>query len=95
MYLKNEDLELLKDIELYLYNKNKDNVIICGNMFAIKSEEIEDADALQLYFRLYATIEKMQNMKVETNEKNYNRIAAKRKTDKNYARKNLGNGKYL
>ena len=60
MFLKNEDLEILKDIELYLYNKNSESMIIEENNFILNTKDIEDLKALDLYFKLYSIIEKLE-----------------------------------
>ena len=88
MYIKNEDLETLKNIELYLFNINKDNMIIASAdlKFIIDKDNIKDIQALELYFKLYDIIENLQNKKLETNKNNYRRIKEKRKINKNYAR---------
>ena len=94
MFLKNEDLEILKEIELYLFERNEDTIIINNENFVIKTEEIKDIKALDLYFKLYGIIEDLENKKEENNKRNYNRIKNKRKDNKNYARKKLETGKY-
>lgn len=94
MFLKNEDLEILKDIELYLFNKNSKTIITEKENFIIKTENIEDLKAMELYFKLYGIIENLESKKEENNKKNYSRIKAKRKNNKNYARKKLETGKY-
>lgn len=74
MFLKNEDLDILKDIELYLYNKNSETMITEGNNFIIKTENIKDLKALDLYFKLYSLIEKLETTKINkvkiVNDKN-------------------------
>lgn len=60
MFVKNENLEILKDIELYLYNKNSEAMITEENNFIIKKEDIKDLQALDLYFKLYSLIEKLE-----------------------------------
>lgn len=94
MFVKKEDLEILKDIELYLYNKNSEAMITEGNNFIIKTEDIKDLKALDLYFKLYNMIEELENKKKENNKKSWSRIKDKRKSNKNYARKKLETGKY-
>ena len=95
MFIKKEDLEILKDIELYLYNKNLNKMVVFDNNFAIKKEDIGDLTAFDLYIKLYSLIEKLETKKKSNNQINYGRIKTKRKDNKNYARKKLENGKYV
>lgn len=87
MNIKKEDLETLKDIELYLYNRNLNKMVVFENNFAIRKKDIGDLQAYNLYIKLYSLIEKLETKKKETNQINYERIKAKRKENKNYARK--------
>lgn len=74
--LKNEDMEILKDIELYLYNVNKDCYVEENGIFAVRKGDIKDFNALELYFKLYAIIEESEKEKVKANKKSneYNKI---------------------
>lgn len=86
MTLKNNELELLKEIELYLFNVNSKSMEIIDNTFIIKKDNIIDIDAITLYNNLYNLIEKLEKNKEKTNIKNYDRIKKKRENDPNYAR---------
>lgn len=58
MTLSNEDLELLKEIELYLYNQNATkNVKMFNGFFLLRLSDVKDEKALKLYFALYNLIE--------------------------------------
>lgn len=94
MFIKKEDFELLKDIELYLFDRNKETVLTSGNSFIVKMENLQDLKAMELYFKLYSMIENLENKKEENNKRSYDRIKTKRKDNKNYARKKLETGKY-
>ena len=88
-FIKNEDLEILKDIELYLYNVNKDTFDYENKEhFVVRASEVKDIRALDLYFKLYAIIENLESDKKELNNKanNYN------KTNKEYH--NISNNLY-
>lgn len=76
MYLNNKDLEILKDIELYLYNNSMNNTKIYNNNFIVKQEDIKDHEALQLYFKLYSIIEDLEAKRKDNIEK----VNAKNKT---------------
>lgn len=86
MTLKNNELELLKEIELYLFNVNSKSMEIIDNTVVIKKDNIIDIDAMTLYNGLYNLIEKLEKNKEKTNIKNYDRIKKKRENDPNYAR---------
>ena len=86
MTLKNNELELLKEIELYLFNVNSKSMEIIDNTFIIKKDDIIDIEAMTLYNNLYNLIEKLEKNKEKTNIKNYDRIKKKRENDPNYAR---------
>lgn len=94
MFIKKEDLEILKDIEMYLYNQNVNKMVVFGNNFAIRKEDIGDLEAFNLYIKLYSLIDQLESKKKDTNKKSYERIKTKRKSNKNYARKKLETGKY-
>jgi hypothetical protein len=85
VFLKNEDLEMLIELE---------NVIFEIGIGRVKQKELEKTIAPHFY-KLYDLIERLHKNRKITNEKNYKRITEKRKIDKNYARKKLDNGKYL
>lgn len=74
--MKKEDLEVLKDIELYLYNKNSGSMEIEENNFILNTKDIEDLKALDLYFKLYSIIEKLET----TRKNNVERVNNKNKT---------------
>lgn len=67
--LKNEHLEILKDIELYLYSINKECFVETNNFFVAKKTELKDKKALELYFKLYAMIEEFIKAKEIANDK--------------------------
>ena len=75
MYISNKDLEILQEIELYLYNINKDTITQLDNNFIAKVEDIKDRYAMELYLRLYSINEKLLKEKKRLNEANWNRIA--------------------
>lgn len=86
MYISSRDLEILQEIELYLYNINKNTITQLDNNFIAKTENVKDMYAMELYLKLYAINEKLLKNREKTNEKNWSRIAKKRQKDKNYAR---------
>ena len=86
MYISNKDLEILQEIELYLYNINKDTITQLDNNFIAKVEDIKDRYAMELYLRLYNINEKLLKEKKRLNEENWNRIAKKRQENKMYGR---------
>lgn len=86
MYISNKDLEVLQEIELYLYNINKDNLLEINNNFIAKSKNIKDIYAMELYLKLYSINEKLLQKREKTNKANWNRISIKRQKDKMYAR---------
>lgn len=59
LYISSEDLEILQEIELYLYNINKDNITQLNNNFIVKAENVKDMYAMELYLKLYAINEKL------------------------------------
>ena len=77
MYISNKDLEILQEIELYLYNINKNTITQLDNNFIAKVEDIKDRYAMELYLRLYSINEKLLKEKKRLNEANWNRIAKK------------------
>ena len=86
MYISNKDLEILQEIELYLYNINKDTITQLDNNFIAKVEDIKDRYAMELYLRLYSINEKLLQKRKKSNKANWNRIAIKRQKDKMYGR---------
>ena len=86
MYISNKDLEILQEIELYLYNINKDTITQLDNNFIAKVGDIKDRYAMELYLRLYSINEKLLKEKKRLNEANWNRIAKKRQENKMYGR---------
>ena len=48
MYISNKDLEILQEIELYLYNINKDTITQLDNNFMAKVENVKDMYAMEL-----------------------------------------------
>lgn len=70
MNIKNEDLEILKNIELYLYERNSKSFNYDNNgHFIVRSSEVDDIQALDLYFKLYAIIEELEEVKKKLNNK--------------------------
>ena len=59
MYISNKDLEILQEIELYLYNINKDTITQIDNNFMAKVENVKDMYAMELYLKLYSINEKL------------------------------------
>ena len=59
MYISNKDLEILQEIELYLYNINKDTITQIDNNFMVKVENVKDMYAMELYLKLYSINEKL------------------------------------
>lgn len=86
MYISNRDLEILQEIELYLYNINKDTITQLDNNFIAKAENVKDMYAMELYLRLYSINEKLLQERKKTNKANWNRIATKRQENKMYGR---------
>lgn len=86
MYISNNDLEILQEIELYLYNINKDTITQLDNNFIAKAENIKDMYAMELYLKLYSINEKLLQKRKKSNKANWNRIAIKRQKDKMYGR---------
>lgn len=65
MYISNNDLEILQEIELYLYNINKDTITQLDNNFIAKAENIKDMYAMELYLKLYSINERLLQKKRE------------------------------
>lgn len=86
MYISNNDLEILQEIELYLYNINKDTITQLDNNFIAKAENIKDMYAMELYLKLYSINERLLQKREKSNKANWNRIAIKRQKDKMYGR---------
>lgn len=77
MYISNKDLEILQEIELYLYNINKDTITQIDNNFIAKTKDIKDMYAMELYLKLYSINEKLLQERKKSNKANWNRIAKK------------------
>lgn len=86
MYISNKDLEILQEIELYLYDINKDTITQLDNNFMAKVENVKDMYAMELYLKLYSINEKLLQEKKKSNKANWNRIAKKRQENKMYGR---------
>ena len=86
MYISDKDLEILQEIELYLYNINKDTITQLDNNFIAKVENVKDMYAMELYLRLYSINEKLLQEREKSNKANWNRIAKKRQENKMYGR---------
>lgn len=86
MYISNKDLEILQEIELYLYNINKDTITQLDSNFIAKAKDIKDMYAMELYLRLYSINEKLLQEREKSNKANWNRIAEKRQENKMYGR---------
>ena len=69
MYLSVNDIDFLKELEVYLFEKNKDNIIIEDNIFMLKTEDVVDVKALEYYVKLYNLIEKLDKNRIKNNEK--------------------------
>ena len=86
MYISNKDLEILQEIELYLYNINKDTITQLDNNFIAKAENVKDMYAMELYLKLYSINEKLLQERKTSNKATWNRIAKKRQENKMYGR---------
>ena len=86
MYISNKDLEILQEIELYLYNINKDTITQLDNNFIAKSDKLKDIHAMELYLKLYSINEELLQKSKKSNKTNWNRIAKKRQENKMYGR---------
>ena len=86
MHISNKDLEILQEIELYLYNINKDTITQLDNNFMAKVENVKDMYAMELYLKLYSINEKLLQKRKKSNKANWNRIAKKRQENKMYGR---------
>ena len=86
MYISNKDLEILQEIELYLYNINKDTITQLDNNFIAKADKLKDMYAMELYLKLYSINEKLLQKRKKSNKANWNRIAKKRQENKMYGR---------
>lgn len=86
MYISNKDLEILQEIELYLYNINKDTITQLDNNFIAKADKLKDMYAMELYLKLYCINEKLLQKRKKSNKANWNRIAKKRQENKMYGR---------
>lgn len=85
MFINKKDLEMLIELEQIIYE------IGIGK---VNKKDLEKTIA-PYFHKLYDLIEKLLKKQKITNKKNWDRISEKRKTDKNYGRKKLANGKYL
>lgn len=86
MYISNKDLKILQEIELYLYNINKDTITQLDNIFIAETKDIKDMYAMELYLKLYSINEKLLQKRKKSNKANWNRIAKKRQENKMYGR---------
>lgn len=86
MYISNKDLEILQEIELYLYNINKDTITQLDNIFTAETKNVKDMYAMELYLKLYSINEELLQKRKKSNKENWNRIAKKRQENKMYAR---------
>lgn len=86
MYISNKDLEILQEIELYLYNINKDTITQLDNIFIAETKNVKDMYAMELYLELYSINEKLLQERKKSNKANWNRIAKKRQENKMYGR---------
>lgn len=68
MYISNKDLEILQEIELYLYNVNKDTITQIDNNFMAKVENVKDMYAMELYLKLYSINEKLLQERNQTKQ---------------------------
>lgn len=86
MYISNKDLEILQEIELYLYNINKDTITQLDNNFIAETKNVKDMYAMELYLKLYSINEELLQKRKKSNKANWNRIAKKRQENKMYGR---------
>ena len=86
MYISNKDLEILQEIELYLYNINKDTITQLDKNFIAETKDIKDMYAMALYLKLYSINEELLQKRKKSNKANWNRIAKKRQENKMYGR---------
>ena len=86
MYISNKDLEILQEIELYLYNINKDTITQLDSNFIAKAKDIKDMYAMELYLKLYSINEKLLQEREKSNKANWSRISEKRQENKMYGR---------
>jgi hypothetical protein len=88
LYLKNEDLEIMCDVEELLHKKlvqtNGIKDVYKGKEYYYFNENDKEVDLWDKYWNM---IEKLLQRKAESNKKNYEKIKEKRKKDKNYARR--------
>ena len=77
MYISNKDLEILQEIELYLYNINKNTITQLDNYFIAETKDIKDMYAMELYLKLYSINEELLQKRKKSNKANWNRIAKK------------------
>ena len=68
MYISNKDLEILQEIELYLYNVNKDTITQLDNNFIVKADKLKDMYAMELYLKLYSINEKLLQERNQTRQ---------------------------
>ena len=68
MYISNKDLEILQEIELYLYNINKDTITQLDNNLMAKVENVKDMYAMELYLKLYSINEKLLQERKQTRQ---------------------------
>ena len=68
MYISNKDLEILQEIELYLYNINKDTITQLDNNFIVKADKLKDMYAMELYLKLYSPNEKLLQERNQTRQ---------------------------
>lgn len=75
--------------------KNEYNTLesVCNIMF--EHRDVLTEEELITLNDAYNVLQEIDMRKKKTNEKTYGYIKEKRKTDKNYGRKKLDNGKYL
>ena len=86
MYISNKDLEILQEIELYLYNINKDTITQLDNNFIAETKDIKDMYAMELYLKLYSINEELLQKRKKSNKANRKRIDKKRQKIKMYGR---------
>lgn len=67
--IKNEDFEILKEIEQYLFDINKDNMKIVDDNFVVNANDVKDMKAFELYIKLYAIIENIIDDKKKMSER--------------------------
>lgn len=86
MYISIKELEILQEIEKYLYNINKDTITQLDNNFVANIKDLKDKYAMELYIKLYSINDKLLKEREKGNNKAKINMANKRKNNKMYGR---------